>query len=140
MLDRLQHLPDTWQNTLGAVGVTAKKERFCFYIPEQGSEYVHAHGKPNEFIQKLVDLVGRHDCTMSKIRDLFYGHSSQVESKKIEMANSTGCFILWMIRKIPTIIVLRMREFISFITGFCRMIMRNCKGENIWHRLFYFFV
>ena len=84
MLDRLQHLPDTWQNTLGAVGVTAKKERFCFYIPEQGSEYVHAHGKPNEFIQKLVDLVGRHDCTMSKIRDLFYGHSSQVESKKIE--------------------------------------------------------
>lgn len=84
MLDRLQHLPDTWQNTLGAVGVTAKKERFCFYIPEQGSEYVHAHGKPNEFIQKLVDLVARHDCTMSKIRDLFYGHSSQVESKKIE--------------------------------------------------------
>lgn len=84
MLDRLQHLPDTWQNTLGAVGVTAKKERFCFYIPEQGGEYVHAHGKPNEFIQKLVDLVARHDCTMSKIRDLFYGHSSQVESIKIE--------------------------------------------------------
>lgn len=34
---RLQHLPETWQEKLGDVGVTAKKERFCFYIPEQGS-------------------------------------------------------------------------------------------------------
>ena len=40
MLHRLQHLPETWQEKLGDVGVTAKKERFCFYIPEQGSVYV----------------------------------------------------------------------------------------------------
>ena len=43
MLHRLQHLPETWQEKLGDVGVTAKKERFCFYIPEQGSVYVHEH-------------------------------------------------------------------------------------------------
>ena len=43
MLHRLQHLPETWQEKLGDVGVTAKKERFCFSIPEHGSVYVHEH-------------------------------------------------------------------------------------------------
>ena len=67
MLHRLQHLPETWQEKLGDVGVTAKKERFCFYIPEQGSVYVHEHEKPDEFI-----------------RELFCKHSSHVECQKIE--------------------------------------------------------
>ena len=71
MLHRLQHLPETWQEKLGDVGVTAKKERFCFYIPEQGSVYVHEHEKPDEFIRELVELVGRHGCTMQEIRELF---------------------------------------------------------------------
>ena len=58
MLHRLQHLPETWQEKLGDVGVTAKKERFCFYIPEQGSVYVHEHTTENEFIKKLVARAG----------------------------------------------------------------------------------
>ena len=60
MLHRLQHLPETWQEKLGDVGVTAKKERFCFYIPEQGSVYVHEHMAENEFIKKLVELMMNH--------------------------------------------------------------------------------
>ena len=78
------HLPETWQEKLGDVGVTAKKERFCFYIPEQGSVYVHEHEKPDEFIRELVELVGRHGCTMQEIRELFCKHSSHVECQKIE--------------------------------------------------------
>lgn len=93
MLHRLQHLPETWQKKLGDVGVTAQKERFCFYIPEQGSEYVHEHEKPDEFIRELVALVGRHDCTMQEIRELFYEHSSNVECQKIK----NGEFD-WMLR------------------------------------------
>ena len=84
MLHRLQHLPETWQEKLGDVGVTAKKERFCFYIPEQGSVYVHEHEKPDEFIRELVELVGRHGWTMQEIRELFCKHSSHVECQKIE--------------------------------------------------------
>lgn len=61
-----------------------KKERFCFYIPEQGSVYVHEHEKPDEFIRELVELVGRHGCTMQEIRELFCKHSSHVECQKIE--------------------------------------------------------
>ena len=64
--------------------MTAKKERFCFYIPEQGSVYVHEHEKPDEFIRELVELVGRHGCTMQEIQELFCKHSSHVECQKIE--------------------------------------------------------
>ena len=41
---------------LGNVLVSNKGDRFCFHIPEQGAEYVHAHMKPNEFIQQVKDL------------------------------------------------------------------------------------
>lgn len=46
--------------------------------------YVHEHEKPDEFIRELVELVGRHGCTMQEIRELFYKHSSYVECQKIE--------------------------------------------------------
>ena len=128
MLHRLQHLPETWQEKLGDVGVTAKKERFCFYIPEQGSVYVHEHEKPDEFIRELVELVGRHGCTMQEIRELFCKHSSHVECQKIE----NGEFD-WM-RKIPIIIVLRMRESISFTIVFCRRITGSLESDENRHR------
>ena len=60
MLHRLQHLPETWQEKLGE------------------------HEKPDEFIRELVELVGRHGCTMQEIRELFCKHSSHVECQKIE--------------------------------------------------------
>ena len=98
MLHRLQHLPETWQEKLGDVGVTAKKERFCFYIPEQGSVYVHEHEKPDEFIRELVELVGRHGCTMQEIRELFCKHSSHVECQKIENGEFDWMFQDWLLR------------------------------------------
>ena len=134
MLHRLQHLPETWQEKLGDVGVTAKKERFCFYIPEQGSVYVHEHEKPDEFIRELVELVGRHGCTMQEIRELFCKHSSHVECQKIENGNSTGCSGLQRMRKIPIIIVLRMRESISFTIVFCRRITGSLESDENRHR------
>ena len=131
MLHRLQHLPETWQEKLGDVGVTAKKERFCFYIPEQGSVYVHEHEKPDEFIRELVELVGRHGCTMQEIRELFCKHSNVRRSK---MGNSTGCSGLRRMRKIPIIIVLRMRESISFTIVFCRRITGSLESDENRHR------
>lgn len=68
------------QEKLGNVLVSNKGERFCFHIPEQGAEYVHEHMKPNEFIKKLVDLVGEHGCTMQQVKDLF-----QAQEKKVHM-------------------------------------------------------
>lgn len=71
MQKRLKELPESLTQKLGAVGVTAKADRFCFHIPQQGSVYVKEHTKPNEFIRKLVELVGTHGTTMEMIHALF---------------------------------------------------------------------
>ena len=84
MQTRLEQFPEEVKKKLGDICVTHKKDRFCLHIPEQGSVYVHEHEKPDEFIRELVELVGRHGCTMQEIRELFCKHSSHVECQKIE--------------------------------------------------------
>ena len=84
MQTRLEQFPEEVKAKLGDIRVTHKKDRFCLHIPEQGSVYVHEHEKPDEFIRELVELVGRHGCTMQEIQELFCKHSSHVECQKIE--------------------------------------------------------
>lgn len=69
---------------LGNVLVSNKGDRFCFHIPEQGAEYVHAHMKPNEFIRELVELVGKHGCTMQQVKNLFLSKGKQVQMEPMD--------------------------------------------------------
>mgnify|MGYP003182753282 CR=1 FL=1 len=69
---------------LGNVLVSNKGDRFCFHIPEQGAEYVHAHMKPNEFIRELVELVGKHGCTMQQVKDLFLSKGKPVQMEPVD--------------------------------------------------------
>lgn len=78
MLELLSGFGEETKDRLGMVTVTAKKDRFCFLIPEEGVVYVRENTKPNEFIQELVELVGRHDCTMEEIRALFEKQPSPI--------------------------------------------------------------
>ena len=71
MLTRLSGFPASLTKKLGNVTVTAKKDRFCFHIPEDGSVYVHEHTDANEFIRSLVELLQEHGCTMEDIFTLF---------------------------------------------------------------------
>ena len=84
MAARLQNLPEELTSKLGEVRVSHKGDRFCFYIPEPGSVYVHEQMKGREFIQDLVDLVGTHGCSLEKIRELFRQWSAKPVFEKIE--------------------------------------------------------
>ena len=77
MQARLTEFVHRVEGTLGAVKVSHRGERFCFEIPEQGSEYVHLNMKEKEFILRLVELVGSHDATMEQIFALFYAQEEQ---------------------------------------------------------------
>ncbi len=78
MMDRLRNLPASLKDKLGEVKVSHKGDRFCFYIPAQGSEYVHEHMRANEFIKDLVDLLAVHETTMEEIFALFENRGSQI--------------------------------------------------------------
>ena len=68
MQERLIHFPEDMTAKLGMLTVTHKGDRFCFRIPEEGSEYVHEHMGANEFIKELVEIVGlKHKSSISLI-------------------------------------------------------------------------
>ena len=66
------------------MAVSHKGDRFCFYIPEPGSVYVHENMKENEFIKVLIELVQKHDCTKVKLLDLFTFYWKKTESQEMD--------------------------------------------------------
>ena len=71
MQQRISDFPKAVAATLGAVEISHKGDRFCFVIPESGTEYVHTQMEENEFICRLVELIGSHGTTMEQIKALF---------------------------------------------------------------------
>lgn len=84
MQERLDHFPEEWMQKLGKVKATHSGERFCFRIPEEGSEYVHAHMGKEEFIVKLVGLMWNHGVTMDQIQALFEEVAEGVRVERVE--------------------------------------------------------
>ena len=83
MKNRLHGIPDFIKETLGDIKVTSKKERFCFRIPEEGSNYVYENTNPNEFIKELIEIVGKHGCKIEDIIALFKQHDKNVFVEEI---------------------------------------------------------
>ena len=86
-LSSLQHILGT---TDSAEQLTEKLQKEADFakdslgIPAVGSEWVHDHMQPAEFIVSLVDLVGRHGCTMEDIFALFHAQDQPVEIQEIK--------------------------------------------------------
>ena len=84
MQERLNHLPVVITEKLGEVVATHKAERFCFHIPEEGSEYVHNNMKENEFIKSLIELLQKHGCKMDDILNLFHKYSDNIITENMD--------------------------------------------------------
>ena len=80
---RLDRLPESVTSKLGQIKVSHKGDRFCFHIPQEGTVYVHDNTSSNEFIHQLVELVGKHGCTMNEILDLFHTYSENIITEEM---------------------------------------------------------
>lgn len=83
MVNRLSGIGEYTKDTLGEIEVSNTGERFCFCIPETGSEYVYNNTSDNEFIKSLVDIVGRHESTIDEIKALFESYSDNIHFENI---------------------------------------------------------
>lgn len=84
LIEKLQKEANFAKDSLGTLDISCQNERFCIGIPVDGSEWVHDHMQPAEFIVSLVDLVSRHGCTMEDIFALFRAQEQPVEIKQIK--------------------------------------------------------
>ena len=53
-------------------------------VSEKASEYVHNNMKENEFIKALIELVGRHGCTIDEIKELFHSYSDKIITEPMD--------------------------------------------------------
>ena len=68
----------------GKINISEGNGRFCFLIPPEGGEYIHAHREDHSFLQELIDTVRRHGCRLDEILSLFHKYSHHVHIEKTE--------------------------------------------------------
>lgn len=84
MIRLLSQAPPSVTDSLGPIEVSRQGERFCFKIPESGSQYVHEHISDNEFINALILEVSKPRCSKEQLLRLFQQHSSDIEVQDME--------------------------------------------------------
>lgn len=83
MIEVLHSFCDCVEAKLGRIGISNQKERFCFTISEQGTEYVHRHMGDKEFIVDLVSTVSKHGVTMDEVLQQFCKYSNEVHVERV---------------------------------------------------------
>lgn len=86
--EEMQEILNTYSlfvnDKFGDMKVSHKGERFCFYLSEVMSEYVHNTMKENEFIKELVELLAVHGTTMEQVMELFHSYSKHVVTEQMD--------------------------------------------------------
>ncbi len=73
----------------GEVEITHKGERFCFFLSERATEYVHENGGQNQFIFDLVALLAK----------AWHGHG---RSRGIVLRNRKMTYEIWIMENLTT--------------------------------------
>lgn len=74
MLSALEGFRREKRPILGDVDISCEGKRFCFDIPPEGADYVHAHLAPDAFIVELVGAVASHGTSIQDVLDIFRRH------------------------------------------------------------------
>ena len=88
MKEALKEFPAFAEERFGNVEITGKGERFCFFLSEKATEYVHGHQGANAFIFELVETLSVHGTTMAEVEEVFKKQPFSYERKKVEHPNN----------------------------------------------------
>ena len=83
MTKALSAFCDFAEERLGQIEVSHQGNRFCFVIPTQGADYVHAHTGEKEFIAELVRVISRPGTAIGDVLALFHAYSNAVHAEKV---------------------------------------------------------
>lgn len=92
MKEALKEFPAFAEERFGNVEITGKGERFCFFLSEKATEYVHGHQGANAFIFELVETLSVHGTTMAEVEEVFKKQPFSYERKKVDTDEFDCCF------------------------------------------------
>ena len=70
------------ESSLGAVEITRQDDRYCFYVPEEGTKYIFDTYKENTFLKDLIATMQNKDCSIDAILKVFKKQSPDVVCQK----------------------------------------------------------
>ena len=70
------------ESTLGTIHVTRQEERYCFFIPEEGTKYIYDTYGDNTFLKELITTTQQKDCTIEDVLAVFKKQSPNVVCQK----------------------------------------------------------
>ncbi|MDO5299278.1 MAG: DUF3877 family protein [Clostridia bacterium] len=71
------------RDTLGALEITHKGERFCIAVPPEGAAYVHGITDKSGFLTGFIRTIERHGATMEELLDQFRRCSDRVHVEEL---------------------------------------------------------
>jgi hypothetical protein len=83
MQELLADFCKTVEKKFGTVTISNQGERFCFHLPPQASEYVHAHTEDKGFLYDFIHTVSRHGVTIDDVLAQFRKYSDCVHIERV---------------------------------------------------------
>lgn len=83
MLELLDRFTTYVKERLGSVDVSVKKDRFCFLIPPEGTEYVHKEVPDDLFLKEFIEVISSHSSGIDDLIDVFHKFSEKIHVEKI---------------------------------------------------------
>lgn len=83
MLKLLSQFSTYVKDRLGTIEISAKKDRFCFLIPPEGTEYVHKEAPDDPFLKEFIEVISRHDSELNDLINIFHKYSDHVHVEKV---------------------------------------------------------
>ena len=68
---------------LGSIGISCENKRFCFFLPEEASEFIYSHTDQNGFLYDFISTVSKHNVSVDEIIGVFKKYTDCVHVEKI---------------------------------------------------------
>lgn len=79
----LNMFADSVKDQLGNISISCDKNRFCFFFPEQTSEYIYTHTEQKGFLYDFIATVSKHDASIDEVVEVFKKYSDNVHFEKV---------------------------------------------------------
>jgi len=83
MESALNSFAESVKDELDSIRISCDKSRFCFYLPERATEYVHTHTEQKGFLYDLIETISNHNATIDNVIEQFRKYSDHVYFKKV---------------------------------------------------------
>lgn len=83
MKSALKAFAKSVEDELGIIKISSDNNRFCFFLPEQATEFIYKNTEQDGFIHDFIATVAKHHVSIDELIELFGKYSDHVHFEKV---------------------------------------------------------